>query len=177
MILKKLDISVPDELSFIKELYMDSFPLCERRPENTMLKLYQDNPIFDIAIIMENNNYVGFLTYWSFKEFIFAEHFAISPNFRNGGYGGKVMQKFIEEAAHKPIILEVELPTTIMSERRIGFYQRLGFKLWTNIQYQQPSYHKNDEVIPMKLMSIGNIDLEKDIKEIRSIIYESVYNC
>ncbi|WP_165024481.1 GNAT family N-acetyltransferase [Dysgonomonas sp. ZJ279] len=176
MILQRLDISSNKEYTFVENLYIESFPLSERRPVEKMFNLYKENPRFTIAILIEDEQLVGFLTYWDLDTFIYAEHFAISPEFRNGGYGKKVMDLFIEDMS-KPIILEVELPTTILSERRIGFYQRIGFKLWENIQYQQPPYIQGGSNIPMKLMSIGDIDLEANITEIRSAIYSNAYGC
>lgn len=176
MILRNLNTQNNIEVSFIESLYIKSFPLSERRPVDMMLELYSKNPRFEIGIVIKDENPVGFLTYWNLSKFIFAEHFAISPEFRNEGYGQKTMELFIKEIA-RPIVLEVELPTTILSERRIGFYQRLGFRLWENIQYLQPAYHTNGNAIPMKLMSYGDIDLAQNITEIRNLIYSEVYNC
>ncbi|MBK5722652.1 GNAT family N-acetyltransferase [Dysgonomonas sp. Marseille-P4677] len=176
MEIRKLNTSNQEELSFVENLYVESFPPSERRPVETMFDLYKSNGPFVISLTIEEGHIVGFLTYWDLDDFIFAEHFAISSEFRNGGYGRKVMDLFIKYAT-KPIILEVELPTTIISERRIGFYQRLGFKLWENIQYQQPAYLKDGIAIPMKLMTYGNIDIEKDLIQIRSKIYNIAYNC
>lgn len=174
MEVRRLDTSNTDEVAFIEALYKASFPWSERRPVSAMLDLYNNDSRFIITLAAEREKIVGFLTYWDLDDFIFAEHFAISPEYRNGGYGGKVMQMCIDDAS-KPIVLEVELPNTILSERRIGFYQRMGFKLWTNVQYQQPPYHAETNAIPMKLMSIGDIDVEKNIKHIRSAIYRNVY--
>lgn len=176
MEIRKLDISDHNEVSFLTDVYIESFPPSERRPVEAMLDLYKNNPLFDIALTVEEGQIVGFLTYWDLDHFIFAEHFAISTAFRNGGYGRKVMDLFIEYAP-KPIILEVELPTTILSERRIGFYQRIGFKLWENIPYLQPAYLEDNIAVPMKLMTYGDVDIEKDLTEIRSKIYDVVYNC
>lgn len=176
MEIRKLDLTKSNEVSFIENLYIESFPLSERRPVETMLDLYKGDLPFVIAVTLEDDNIVGFLTYWDLDEFIFAEHFAISPEFRNGGYGRKVMDLFIKDIT-KPIILEVELPTTILSERRIGFYQRIGFRLWENVQYQQPAYHKDGIAIPMKLMTYGSLDVEKNLIDIRSKLYSVVYNC
>jgi len=177
MEIRNLDLESSHEVSFVENLYIESFPLSERRPVSTMLDLYkeEDSP-FIIAVTIEDGQLVGFLTYWDLDTFIFAEHFAISPEFRNGGYGRKVMELF-KAGVDKPIILEVELPSTILSERRIGFYQRLGFRLWENIQYQQPAYYDETGTVPMKLMSFGNIDVEKDLREIKEAIYSIVYNC
>lgn len=174
MEIRNLDLSNHHEVSFVEDLYIESFPLSERRPVETMFELYKDNTPFVISVAIEDGTLVGFLTYWDLGEFIFAEHFAISPEFRNGGYGRKVMELFMD--VPKPIILEVELPTTILSERRIGFYQRLGYKLWDNIQYQQPAYYKDTNAIPMKLMTYGDMDVERDLIDIRSKIYSIVYN-
>lgn len=176
MEIRELDISNHSELTFQESLYIESFPLSERRPVEAMLDLYKSNAPFVIVLTIEEERIVGFLTYWDLDDFIFAEHFAISSEFRNGGYGRKVMDLFIKYAI-KPIVLEVELPTTILSERRIGFYQRIGFKLWQNVQYQQPAYNKDGMAIPMKLMTYGDIDIEKNLTEIRSRIYNIVYNC
>lgn len=175
MEIRKLDISNTHEISYIENLYIESFPLSERRPVEKMLNLYKNDSPFVISVTIEDDQIVGFLTYWDLGEFIFAEHFAISPEYRNGGYGRKVMDLFIA-SSDKPIILEVELPTTILSERRIGFYQRIGFKLWENINYQQPPYHNESNAISMKLMSYGNIDIEKELISIKDKIYETVYN-
>lgn len=176
MEIRELNLSDSHEVTFIENLYIESFPLSERRPVSAMLNLYKDNPSFIITLAIEDDQSVGFLTYWNLGEFIFAEHFAISPEFRNGGYGRKVMDLFIKETT-APIVLEVELPATILSERRIGFYQRIGFKLWENVQYQQPAYRENSGPIPMKLMTYRDIDVAKNLTDIRSKIYSIVYNC
>ncbi len=174
MELRNLDLSDIEEVSFVENLYIESFPPSERRPIEKMLDFYQNNDLFFIDVAVEDGRLVGFLTYWDIDEFIFAEHFAIAPEFRNGGYGRKVMKLF--QKSPKPIILEVELPSTILSERRIGFYQRLGYKLWENVQYQQPAYSVDGLAIPMKLMTYGDLNVERDLIEIRSKIYSIVYD-
>lgn len=175
MHLKKLNISDKKDISFVENLYIESFPPSERRSVVAMLALFEERKKFAIDIVIKNEQHVGFLTYWDLGEFIFAEHFAIAPEARNGGIGAKVMELFIKEAG-KPIVLEVELPTTILSERRVGFYQRLGFKYWEDIPYQQPPYIKDGNPIPMKLMTIGNLDLNQSFAEVKDRIYSEVYN-
>lgn len=175
MHLKKLEISDNKDISFVDNLYIESFPPSERRSVEAMLDLFENNDKFAIDMVIKDDQRVGFLTYWDLGKFVFAEHFAIAPEARNGGIGGKVMNLFIKEA-NKPIVLEVELPTTMFSERRVGFYQRLGFKYWEDIPYQQPSYHKGQNPIPMKLMTIGDIDLSKSFGEVKDAIYSEVYD-
>lgn len=175
MELQIFDTNSKNETTFVENLYIESFPLSERRPVEKMLEFYKNKEAFSIYIVVEDGEYIGFMTYWNLTNHIFIEHFAIAPEYRNGGYGRKVMDLFIQESK-KPIILEVELPNTILSERRIGFYQRIGFKLWDRIAYQQPPYHDNESPVPMKLMSYGDIDLDNRLSEIRDEIYEKVYN-
>lgn len=174
--LEKLDINNKIELSFIEKVYTESFPHSERRPFETMIKLYKDNPRFIVQIVKKAETSIGFLTFWEMNGFIFAEHFAIVSKARNEGIGGKIMQLFINQQTG-PIILEVELPATILSERRIGFYQRLGFRLWENIPYQQPPYHEGENPIPMYLMSYGEIEIDKSFSDIKELLYSEVYNC
>lgn len=162
--------------AFVEELYVESFPHSERRPVERMWKLYYDNSTsFKISVVEDEGKLVGFITYWDLDGFLYAEHFAISSTLRNGGFGTKVIEWLID-SVDMPIVLEAELPTTILSERRIGFYQRMGFKLWERVQYQQPSYHNDDNTVPMKLMSYGNINVEENLIDIRSKLYSVVYS-
>lgn len=64
MEIRKLDLTKSNEVSFIENLYIESFPLSERRPVETMLDLYKGDSPFVIAITLEDDNIVGFLTYW-----------------------------------------------------------------------------------------------------------------
>jgi len=176
MEIRNLNISDQMETSFVENLYIESFPPNERRDVDKMMKLYQSETPFFISITIEEGRRVGFITYWKLGDFIFVEHFSIVPEFRNGGYGRKVIELFIREMT-KPILLEVELPVTDLAKRRIDFYQRLGFKRWENIEYEQPPYTKNEHAIPMNLMSWGNVDVEENFTEIRKKIYKKVYNC
>jgi len=176
MELRKLNISSNKEIAFVENLYIESFPPSERRPVDKMLELFKGDSPFIISITIEEDLIVGFLTYWDLGDFTFVEHFSISPELRNEGYGRKVIELFIKEM-NKPILLEVELPTTILSERRIGFYQRLGFKLWKNVQYQQPAYDIEVGAIPMKLMTYGKLNIEMDLAKIREKVYSIVYGC
>lgn len=174
MLLKRLNITSSEEFEFVEKLYLESFPIEERRNIKEFRRLISKNEDFTLYIISDNDKKVGFLTFWTLGSFIYIEHFAISSEFRNGGYGKKVMEAFILENS-LPILLEVELPETDLAKRRIGFYERLGFRLW-NIEYKQPPYNDGYNPIPMKLMSYGVFDLQENFQFVRSILYKKVYN-
>lgn len=173
--LENLNLSDNDEIALIKKIYNDSFPHSERRPFDTMIDLYNHHQKYNIQLVKHDDKVIGLLTFWDLGEFIFAEHFAIAADTRNEGLGTIAMNLFMDEQT-KPIILEVEIPVTTLAERRIGFYQRLGYKLWDDYRYHQPSYHSNGNPIPMYLMTWDKIDLDKKFSDIKQLIYTEIYN-
>lgn len=173
-ILENLNISNKEDVTFVERVYTNSFPKSERRLFDTMIDLYNNSNKFIIQVVKQDDKNIGFLTFWDLGEFIFAEHFAISAEARNGGIGAIVMNLFMDEQT-KPIVLEVEIPVTTLAERRIGFYQRLGYKLWENFTYHQPPYHEGENPIPMYLMTWGKIDLDKKFSEVKELLYSEIY--
>ena len=160
--------------SYMEQLMVASFPAEEYRPL-TQLREYTDSKKhFYNNIILDDDVAVGFITYWDFGSFYYAEHFAIDPARRNGGYGKKTLECLCQ-LLQRPIVLEVEMPEEEMAKRRIGFYQRQGFTLWQR-PYLQPPYKPGDSYLPMQLMAYGNLDCNKDFEAIRQRIYREVYN-
>lgn len=173
--LVNLNISDSKEMSFVERLYIESFPQSERRPFELMIDFYSDpQKPFIITVIKNDDKPIGVFTYWDFDNYIFGEHFAIAPEARNGGVGAESMTIFMS-GLDKPFIIEVELPTTYIADRRIGFYQRLGFRLWDKLAYQQPPYIEGYNPIAMYLMTWGKIDMNEVFPEIKREIYSSVY--
>ncbi len=156
-----------------EELMTESFPENEYRPL-AQLREYTDNKKnFFFNVIFNDNTPIGFITYWDFDTFYYAEHFAISPLQRNGGYGQKTLEALCQQLK-RPIVLEVEMPDNEMAKRRIGFYQRHGFTLWTQ-SYQQPPYKPGDSFLPMFLMAYGELDCDKDFETVKARIHKEVY--
>lgn len=173
--LVNLNINDSQEVAFIEKVYMEAFPQSERRPFELMIDFYSDpQKSFVINTIKDEGKPIGLFTYWEFENFVFGEHFAIAPEFRNGGVGAAAMTNFMS-SVDKPIIIEVELPTTYIADRRIGFYQRLGFRLWDKLAYQQPPYIEGYNPLAMYLMTWGKIDMNELFPEIKREIYSSVY--
>lgn len=166
------DLSDP-VLNQVEKTYNDSFPECERRAFSLIRDMVMNNSFFHIYAVYKNDIYVGFITTWAFESFIYVEHFAIDESARNGGIGGKVLAQYLSEIG-APVVLEVELPTEEMSKRRIGFYERLGFKLDDHV-YFQPPYRKGESFIEMRLMSYGDIDMDKSFELVQDNIHKYVY--
>ena len=108
-------------------LYNTSFPKDERRSllEHEMV---QDDPRFHFAAIHYEGLTVGLLGYWHLHDMIFIEHFAISPEFRSEGIGGRTIEH-LQYYADCKIVLDVE-PEYESSDahRRVRFYTKHGFR-------------------------------------------------
>lgn len=177
MILRKLDIENKSDLEFVEKLYIESFPQNERRPVSKMHLLIESNDLFNAYLLVdEDGTRIGFMTLWKFDSFIYLEHFAISPEFRNGGYGKDAVATLIS-ATDLPLIGEIELPDTDeLAGRRMKFYERQGFKVW-DIPYIQPPYEVGYDSLPMKLITYRDLDLNARFEEVKTLIYSNVYQC
>lgn len=157
----------------IESTYLASFPVSERRDFELLKQLLINESRFLVTALLKDGEYAGFITSWQFSEFCYIEHFAIDESARNGGIGGKALQQFLS-VCDVPVVLEVELPVEEMSKRRVGFYERLGFKLDTN-PYRQPPYRVGEEWLDLRLMTYGTIDLKTSYEDVRYNLYKYVY--
>lgn len=159
--------------AFLEGLMTRSFPSDEYRDLDELRDITDHRPHFYNNVVLNDGTPIGLLSYWDFDDFYYAEHFAIDPTQRNGGYGKAVLQHLCQ-LLDKPIVLEVEEPDEEMARRRIGFYQRNGFVLWDN-EYRQPPYKPGDPCLPMRLMVYGPLDSRKDYNRVVRRIYRDVY--
>ena len=74
------------------DLLEKSFPPDERRNFIKQKQLL-DNNKYTVYARFENENLLGFLSTWKLGLFSYIEHFAVSPDFRNRGLGGKMLQE------------------------------------------------------------------------------------
>ena len=79
------------------------------------------------------------------------------------------MQDFINRNA-KPIILEVELPSSHIEQRRIQFYKRLDFQL-NHQNYEIPPSEKDQSPLQLLLMSYTHPLTHKDV----AVFVEKLY--
>lgn len=162
------------EYAFAEQLLMTAFPPEEHRELETQRDFTDNNELFYNNIILENDIPMGIVSFWNFNDFYYIEHFAISPDYRNGGCGKKVLE-YLNQQISAPIVLEVELPETEMSKRRINFYKRIGYKLIQE-EYYQPPYRKQDNKLPMFLMVYDQNQEITDFTPIKKKLYKYVYN-
>ena len=167
--IKTTDAAYP----FVEELLLSAFPKQERRDVEVQRYYTDNNPLFHCNVITDKGTPIGLITFWNFTDFCYIEHFATDAAQRNKGYGEKILRTFKAQCPI-PIVLEAEEPTDEMSRRRIGFYQRQGFIL-QDCPYLQPPYRVGDDWFPLKLMTYGEVDMEKMYGHIKGCIYKEVY--
>ena len=154
----------------IEQLYVNSFPVDERRPWSEIENMTNTSQMFRFTLLRSAGKPAGFITWWKLKRGIYVEHFAISPSMRSHGLGAMALKRFCAERGNSPVILEVEpAGSEPMADRRIGFYSRCGFKLHKDFDYIQPPYAPGLNPVRLQLMTYGDIgnlsDLAREIKQ------------
>ena len=160
------------QLTFIRSLYESTFPVEERRHWHQFIQLLQE-PAMQLNVVMDQGAAIGFVIGWKLGSWYYVEHLAIDPLQRGKKYGEKVMQSVLA-AGYGRVILEVERAHDTNSQRRISFYERLGYTM-VDIDYHQPPYRKGEAVLPMLLMSQPAITDGTEAKAIAGNIRASVY--
>ena len=74
----------------------------------------------------------------------------------------------------KSILLEVELPNSTINQRRIKFYERIGFKF--NQQYYEiPPLKEGQTSLQLLLMSYPTLLSTKDVEQFVKICHPIVF--
>ena len=170
-----------DHSHFAQNLFEEAFPEQERPPFSTIRqRMASAEPTatrtnagkFHFLVAENGDEPVGILTYWTFEDLVYVEHFAIDEELRNQGLGKAVFLNFLSQQ-HVQVVLEIELPNTEEADHRLEFYASMGF--FQNPQpYLQPSYHNDGRTVPMILMSKYELD-DDEFSEIQSLLYREVY--
>ncbi len=135
------------------------------------------NPRYRLELVREAGAVAGFVGYWLLDEGIFIEHLAVDTRLRGRGVGHKAVLDILRHG--KPVVLEVEPPPsaleTLAENRRIRFYERLGF-VRQPYAYYQPAYDGSGGKIPMTLMIHGKgVLAEEAFLRLRDALYAVVY--
>lgn len=160
-------------LDSVKNIYMDSFPAEERREWSEVQSLLEkSNNEYNINFVMIGGAVRGLISSWQFDSFVYIEHFAMAEDCRGLGVGGKVLRSFCR-SVKKAVILEVErIGSNDMAARRIGFYERNGFKSFPEYNYIQPPYAPGLPSVPLMLMATdGNVNLQYVESQLHSKVY------
>lgn len=171
---RRIEQITDSDFDRVWDLYLASFPPKERRTQEAQRRVLL-NELYHCEIIIADEKFIGFIFWWQFEQLRYVEHLALAPNQQNLGYGSQVLEQFLQES-ELPIILEVEKPETLVQQKRIKFYERLGFHLNAH-DYIQAPYSKDQPPLPLLLMSWPHILSSKEydffIQECHPIIFST----
>lgn len=113
-------------------LYQEAFPEEEKKPEELMLSLAGQGKM-ELLAVTENSEFLGLMMNMLSPKTALLDYFAIAPDKRNGGYGGRAVRKMLERFRDKKYIFEIEMQddqaeNALDRKRRKAFYLRNGLK-------------------------------------------------
>lgn len=150
-----------------------AFPVTELRVREDQRRLLEEE-CYRLCGVRKDGRFAAVFAFWEIDDFLYIEHFAVKEEFRNGGYGGTLLDRLLEEKG-KPMVLEVEVPEDDMTRRRIGFYERHGL-VYNEYPYLQPPMRKGQGMLPLRFMTkpgaIGESTYERYRKQIYRIVYK-----
>ena len=161
-----------NEFDKIYNIMEQSFPLTEFRPKEEQAKLFE-NKKYNVFGVKDEETLLSIVAVWNFDEFIFIEHLATNPEYRNSGFGSKILHEIIY-STNKFVCLEVEPPENDLSRRRIAFYERNGL-FFNDYPYTQPSISKGRPPIPLFIMTSREKIDEITFNKIKNTLYKEVY--
>lgn len=157
----------------IYKIMTDSFPPDEVRSYEGQKELLERSD-YHLKTYKKEGHLLGFCAYYELDGFLYIEHLACTPDSRGLGIGSLLVKKVLEEAGERQVILEVEPPVDEMTKRRVGFYERLGFRL-NPYEHYQPPLNPTTGVVELKIMSsLGGLTEELQ-KNYRRMLNVAVY--
>ena len=154
-------------------LFEEAFPPVEHRPREGQRALLEQPAYHLWGLVSAKDQLDALLAAWELEELRFLEHLAVKNTLRSKGIGAALLQWYLAKS-ERPVVLEVEPPTTQLAARRIGFYQRQGFHLNT-YPYMQPPLQPDTQPIPLMLMSWPAPLTSAAFEQQKEAIYRQVY--
>jgi len=149
-----------------------AFPVTELRVREDQRKLLQEE-CYHLYGVRKDGDFAAVFATWEIEDFLYIEHFAVKEECRNGGYGGRLLDRLLEEKG-RPMVLEVEVPEDELTKRRVGFYERHGL-FYNDYPYLQPPLRKGNELLPLRFMTKPAAIDEQTYERYRKMIYRIVY--
>lgn len=168
-----MELMKQEQFDDVYELFENSFIPTELRPYHLMKEkwLLQEFKIFTYS---KKNEIIGAMIVWELEGFVYLENFAVNDCYRSQGIGSYLLKQLMEIYKHQLLILEVEKPSDVMSQRRIQFYQRHQWHM-NPFHYIQPALRDNSEDIELYVMSYPERLNQSQFQDIRFELFCKVY--
>ena len=130
-------------------LYETSFPPNERRTRDDHLRALQDADFVPLGAV-ENGRLLADIFLWKTDGFVYLEHFAVQPELRSHGTGGKILEQLLD--TQQLFLLEIEPPEDPLTCRRKRFYERHGLQAQLYAHVQLP-FQGGGPIVPLVIMA------------------------
>ena len=91
----------------IEDLYIKSFPVCERKPFSLILEKQKTGNV-DVLILEKNGRFLGLAITMMDKDLVLLDYFAIAEECRGTGYGSAALHALFDFYKGKRFFLEIE---------------------------------------------------------------------
>ena len=153
MILTRLSSENDNMFSTARGLYEKSFPLHEQRQIDSQKEILKCEE-YHFDLIHDEDRFIGILLSWETRNFIYVEHFCITPEIRNKGYGQKTLD--LLNSKGKTVILEIDPPTDEIALKRKSFYERAGYQA-NAMRHIHPPYDRRNTGHALTVMSYPHL--------------------
>lgn len=137
------------------------------------LELHQKENKCNVQTTYDQSIIESIIVYRRFEKFIYVEYLGINPIFQGSGRGSKIFKNFMLKC-DLPIVLEVEKVDNELKQRRVWFYERLGFK--QNLgDYYMPSFKDVNKKVILSLMTYPNLLTDEQFKFYCEELHKKVY--
>ena len=150
------------------ELYRNSFPDHELR-EAASQRAILSHPAYHFDVLLENRQFIGEILYWDIGQMRYVEHFCILPEQRNRHYG----QQALALLSDRPVLLEIDPPVDPISCRRLGFYQRCGFRE-NSFAHVHPPYHAGNSGHALRVLSRPDLLTQEEFQTFSDFLRQVV---
>lgn len=157
----------------VYEMMHAAFPPSEMRSYDGQRQL-MNHHYYKLYIHKQQERIIAFLAVWELDDINYIEHFAVDAAYRGHGLGEKMLKEYLSHVV-KPVFLEVEPPTTEIAQRRIKFYERIGFHL-NLYDYRQPALQAGQKPLLLKNMTYPDPVDEVFFHYYEKIIFATVYH-
>lgn len=157
-------------------LYVDSFPEWERRREEAHARAAQDSRLH-LEAAVDGDRLLGLLFWWEQDAMVYVEHLAVDPTRRGQNIGSALLGDLLRRYAEKQVILEIDPPQDEVSQRRLRFYEHIGFKA-NDQTFWHTSYAVGGRRHPLILLSWPGVmtpeEQERFLHFIRTVVLSYV---
>ncbi|MDH6311041.1 ribosomal protein S18 acetylase RimI-like enzyme [Dysgonomonas sp. PFB1-18] len=148
-----------------REIYTTSFPVFEQRSPKQQSDAFKDSH-YHLSAWIDGEKLLSFVSYWDFEGYIYIEHLAVNPELRGQNIGSQMLDAFADEVK-KTVILEIDPLIDEVSEKRLAFYEKLGYKI-NKYKHTHPAYNKDYKPHNLVVLSL--------YEELKDEEYQQFYN-